>query len=744
MHHTPALCLRLPQVMPPKGCPLEGTAQAYVQSAESSVQAAARHAGMDIVVTSRAAFRGSLHMLLHVVVLPPAPAAAQQEAAAEEPVAPADAGVEVLAPAAAAGQPDLQQPALLPLPGAQAPPPPPPPPPLADGLAAAPAPGPDHLEPFNTAVTQAMLADMSLQPGLQVMVALVPCMPSPSMLADMALQEWQDMPWAALVQPLGIAAEPASGLTGASGVRAEGQEQGSEARQQAGLSLSIQLLPACLAEIPTQPRVVITSYHVQAGTGVSLCEIVAGEQLLVPAVAGPRHLLLASSSLEVQAPAVLALHLLPGPAAAGAAAGGALQDIQLVHPLASMPLIVLPAQAQEEVLQLFDNMVSELLAGTAAEATGEAQDLAAAVRRAYWCHYVPFVCCWRSLLLLSEVPDAGDAGAGAAAVAAAAVLATGIAGAAAGGQASSEHQHQQLLRETSSLLSFLEEHGMHACLEVARQVLQQAHDAAAAAGIRLPEQYQELGQQQDRPAVPPRPDAGQHSSGYWQYVSGNSRTTSAARGNIWSQLTWRSVLLGFPSPGLEAAYLADNNCRCEQYWDCFAAVASLVGLAFGWLPSIQLPLILHASNLMYVLPWLVLLLRKRQYLAHREALVAGTWAAGRLLLLLHALQQLLAPELPADMCPAEAVGAGFSSKLLMLRELVSALHWAMLRQVRFKASVLAIVLGGAGSAVYELSRGACGVRRVLTALGAAAAALIAYAAVDYRSRLAFLSQQRTL
>jgi hypothetical protein len=241
-------------------------------------------------------------------------------------------------------------------------------------------------------------------------------------------------------------------------------------------SLRVGLLPASLEQLPLQAM--LTGRRVTIAGVESFCQSLGPSQVWLPAAADGRRLLSATLP-AVTAPAVLTLHLLPDADAAAAAADGAAQPGP-VHPLASLPLLVLPEAAAEEVLQLFANMVGEVKS----RSKDAALDEAAAARQAYWQHYVPFVQSWRSLLLAARTPITTSNGSSS--------------------SSSSTHRRlfmerqPKLLRHARALVPYMASHGMRACLVLAKQLLGEAAarmQAASAASKASSPQQGQRGQQ---------------------------------------------------------------------------------------------------------------------------------------------------------------------------------------------------------------------------------------------------------
>ncbi len=163
---------------------------------------------------------------------------------------------------------------------------------------------------------------------------------------------------------------------------------------------------------------------------------------------------------------MLLLHLLPCPACAkppagpgpeGASLGGGGKHRHGLHPLASLPLLVLPAEAAQEVQALYGRMVQEMgqkewgisqAAGVDPAAVPASAAEPAALKAAYWGHLVPFMHAWGMLLDAAQQPGAQRE------------LST--AGCAAAGA------------EVLDLLLFMDQQCMPACLEVALAALQRS------------------------------------------------------------------------------------------------------------------------------------------------------------------------------------------------------------------------------------------------------------------------------
>jgi hypothetical protein len=190
---------------------------------------------------------------------------------------------------------------------------------------------------------------------------------------------------------------------------------------------------------------------------------------------GPQDVRIVCDVAEGAEPAVLQLHLLPLAGAAGEqpVAGSG------VHPLASLPLLVLPSAAAQEVQGLYGRMVEQEeqeLAAAAQQAAGEAAEApataagaaagpaahpsltSAASLAAYWQCFAPFARAWVPLLSPAAValpPAAPAAGPSSEAEATRQADAVALAG-----------------RSVSQLLLFLEQQRMPACLDVAMAGLQ--------------------------------------------------------------------------------------------------------------------------------------------------------------------------------------------------------------------------------------------------------------------------------
>jgi hypothetical protein len=477
------LCLSRWQVNLAPGAKFSEAAEQQVQKVLQAVQDTTETMLLDARVRSTTAIAGCVHVLLDVVLLRRGSGAEASAAAA---------------PSAVLQQEEWAQ--------------------LAQHLAAA-------------LQAQAPVQD---EPVAQVMVAAVPAVPGPVPSST----PWTRLPWSCLPSPVCLQGRRDQAQQAAAAAAADDDDDDDDSQhlaqlaqqhdwQQAGQQhqqqrqapapdIRLALLPGFHEELPARPLVVLTGLQLGAGSALrSMCHVAADEQLWLPAASeGARRLLGVSSLPAGPAPAVLTLQLLPkvpgaaaaapvapepeglapqpapkqatphqaepqaasaNPAVTGAAeaatslaAGG---GASMVHPLASLPLLQLPPAACAEVLAMFAAMVRQLMAAATSPAASHEP---AAQRQVYWRYFVPFVCSWRTLLLLlltdaarSQRPATG-------------IHITGATLAAA--PAAHSQDRAQLRSEAQLLCSYLRKRGMHACLSLAQELLQAAGGSRSEAG----------------------------------------------------------------------------------------------------------------------------------------------------------------------------------------------------------------------------------------------------------------------
>ncbi len=663
-----------------------------LQQARAAVQQAAAEMGAQAVVTSAAALPGCVHVLLEVA----------------------------LRPAAAAGREEMER--------------------QMDAFEAA----------MRRALQEGLQAEGLQAEGLQAEGLQLQLMDAAAPAAGDA-GSWQQLPWAALASPVCLQAAAADGDEAAAAYEANPQ------------SVMMGVVGgAATQQLPAQPRVAVTGLQQPAPAGPagmdSFSQVLGSAQVWAPPAAaeGRRHLSITLASCPVR-PAALVLYLLPAQGAAGAAA----------HPLASLPLLCLPPAAAHEVLQLYSRMVGEAAAGDAEGASDEAS----AARRAYWGHFVPFAADWRALLAAATAAgqqqrEEQQAGGGAAGV-----------------------LHAQLVR-ACDLVSFLESQGMAACLEVAaglvargglEAALQQACAGVAAQPAAAASEAQEPaavpaatvvapagataahGSAQPPPAAaaapgtPTRPSsrpAAEASSTKQQHQSpqhGKSAagassssaadeqaapTTTSHSAPAPAALTWRATLLGFPDAATEAAYLSFKNARCLALFDIWGAPLSL-GIYLAW----ATPLLLRGAwepifvvGALFNLPYAVMLLWRRWYLEHREALLVVLGGAGRVV---NAFGYgLLSLWSGVDRCTSMPMHA------LLALALGCALQLPLMQQVRLRPAALLTGVDALGVGCYAAFRSGSALVGAGAGVAAGLAGLAVSVTLERRSRSVFARQQQ--
>jgi hypothetical protein len=566
-------------------------------------------------------------------------------------------------------------------------------------------------------------AQLVLGPGHNAMAAVAPATPWEDTGAGFSTQQ---LPWAALATPVCLAAK----ARGAHSVR-------------------VALLASSPAELPPAPRLVVTGHCLAAdGSVESSCDVLGSQQLWsVPAAAGLGRKLLSISNLATgPAPGVLTLHLLPDAAPAAGAQQAA------VHPLASLPLLHLPAAASEEVLKLFAGMVGQVLEQHSSG--GTAADEPSAARQAYWNHYVPFVHSWRSLLLAVDARAKATAAAQGILHTAEGQTSTYTAAPAAFVPDDSPASSQAAGKEDnmagiSSVLTFLADVGMVECLTLALLLVQQAglplEDllpldlAADSDGSPAPEAQQEEQQEHqpagaaaaaaeisgpgsatgsdDRAGNKPEPQPIGSSKSRASGTSSIQAISSKAGSSLSSHamdkpLEWRDALLGFPDAASEAAYvLYRNSSRSATNMDLLAGsvctllwVLQLTMFDLSWSRHAVL---LHAALLLPLLPLLPHLLHRRWYVQHREGMLGACAGAARILmactLSLRAYKSadlwwlhrcvLLTATVPCLLSrPVTQQVMSRASKLVLLLELMGVLCFAAAADASWQALLLGAVL----------------------------------------------------
>lgn len=242
-------------------------------------------------------------------------------------------------------------------------------------------------------------------------------------------------------------------------------------------------------------------------------------------------------------------------------------------------------------------------------------------------------------------------------------------------------------------------------------------------------------------------------------------------------LTLRALLLGFPRPATEAAYLGFTNRRCLAGVDRLAAAVSLMVMATVFLSMAskgvrqqdffpaaagavtagtsavtaatadsngsstaaqgddltvaQVNGVLEA--LLLNAPWAVLLANRRWYLQHREVLLLVLGGAGRVLSsLTHGLLTVVTGH---DQC-SHVPNCG----CVML--LACALHYPATQQLRLKPAAVLTLVDVTGVVLYGSFTWGSLWRGVGAGVLAGAAGLAVTAGLEFRSRSAFLASWR--
>jgi hypothetical protein len=583
---------------------------------------------------------------------------------------------------------------------------------------------------FSHALVAAIQEQDALASGMPVAATVVPLgIASAAAIGPGGVDEamWNELPLAALVSPVCVAGSDGD------------------------CHILLGLLPGASQQLPAQPKVV-ASYSSWNGSKGMQCSthVLAGDRVWVPAAGTAGRSRLGLRLPPVPAvPAVATLHVLPGPEEeAGAGAAG-----RAAHPVASLSLLCLPAAAAEEVLQLWAVMLQELSeqaeqAAAADSGSTAALDGAATARKAYWCHLLPFVHCWAGLLAAAEAARTGQQDSGITAA-----CATDIA----------------------CLLVFMEERGMRACLDAARDIVRSSGLGACLVGV-LKDQKAVLQKLQLEQAA----GSSSGSSGPQAAAAGIGAQASAGSSDkqapdkldsrqslavaeqqavtklladaeeavtllrpaaahaLVPALTWRQVLLGFRDPAAEASYLAFKNQMCQETVDYLAAllapciiVAWLVALWQQGPPagtsSHQLALDAVAM-LLYNLPWLALLLSRGWYLRHRERLLV--WCAGAGRAVLAGRHGVLPLVLHAGVC----TGVHRCQYLVMFNTVM----FPVLQPVRLLPSALLTAVDALGGGLLVAQSGPL-LLGWLAWAGSAATGVALAAGAERRSRMAFLS-----
>jgi hypothetical protein len=706
-HQRRAPLTPLLQIPLQPGETFQSAAQPALKQALDGLQAAAQSVHLAARVTHTAAFPGCVHVLMDVVLLPDAATA------------------------------DGQQ--------------------LGTGRGTAAHDGRCHAAPeLSPAMAQALAAALeahAAEDGRQILAAVVPAVPE-----EVEPAFWLDLPWAALLSPVCLTTAE------------EGEEVAGSGRQ----SARVGLLPGSTSQLPAQPRAVVTG-HVVTGAGVeSVCEVVEQTHIWAPAAAEGRRVLSVSGLPATATPAVLSLHVLPGPVAAAAAAG---DGPAVVHPLASLPLLCLPEAAAEEVLQLFAGMVQENIEAAAAGDSSAAGDELTAARQAYWRHFVPFASSWRSLLLAAAAMQ--EPGCAAAAVPDRYEAVGGTAGMACS-PAATPASLPDLLEDATELVTFLASHGLLACLELAAALLfsvglaagplqppaaEAAPEVAAEVATTQEQQQQQQQssstqqdqeQQQEGAAVSGAERQGRVSNEPGSKAPAAPHATSAAQEalpsskpgskgghkagspaadqlDVPAQPCWRHLLHGFPQPATEAAYLAFKNRRCLAQDGaaaalCFAIIA--VGATVTTLNNAVSAglLMIHTGSLLFVMPWLVMLVSKHWYLQHREPLLVGFGGAARLLFCLPlGVSSLLTGVDQCFMLP----------NCMLMMTSGPMMQYPITQQVRLFRALPGLLMDSVGVACYAAFTLGCPVKGAAVGVATAAVGMGVTAALDWKCRVLF-------
>ncbi len=593
-------------------------------------------------------------------------------------------------------------------------------------------------EAFRVKITAALQL-LESQQHVVLLVEVVPALPA---AGPAAAPCWNSWPCCALVNPVCLAA---------------GQQGG------ASKPVHIGLLPGAAVHLPGQAQVVVTGHCLAGGGVISLCRVLPRAQLWSPAGPGPRRLLsVAALQEQEEAPAVLKLHVLDAAADVGSPSAAA-------HPLASLPLLCLPPAAAEEVLVAFAGMVQDV---AEAAAGGAACDEAQAARQAYWQHYVPFVTCWRSLMLLAAAGSmAHDAPAAMAVAAAPSEEAIAMA------PGAMEQEAVALLADqTRQLLAFLAAHGMAACLEVARGLVARAGQVVAsglmaeqpglgASPAEAPATSTDMAAVQQAPsssskaghqAVAAEAAAGSSAlaasaaaspcaaaglgagtkadhTGTCRQGQAGERPAVAATGH----LTWYHVLLGFPDAASEAAYLAFKNTVYLAQMDSWGLVICLAFMAahllpalHGWMHGRVSVMISHLPGI-FNWPLVLMLLHRPLYQRYREALLLVVGGTGRVMFMLGngALSLLL----QRDTCTL-LPKCGVIMPLLCMQ-------WPLVQQVRFLPAAVTSLLDGTGMALYAAFRTGSWLCGLAAGVAGAAVGMLVSAWFELRCRAAYVRAQ---
>jgi hypothetical protein len=195
------------------------------------------------------------------------------------------------------------------------------------------------------------------------------------------------------------------------------------------------------------------------------------------------------------------------------------------------------------------------------------------------------------------------------------------------------------------------------------------------------------------------------------------------------------VLRGIPDPATEAAYLAYKNGRCVRHADPLAGLVFCAIVAVMW-GTQQAQCTWEAAgflavDVLYNLPWAVLLLARGWYQRHREAVLLLLGGASRVVFAWG--HGVLSLQSGTDMCVSVP-------NCMSLMVLGAVLHFPLLHQMRLLPGALLALVDCTGAACYVAFKTASVMAGVACGVGSCCASLLIMAVLERRCRAVFLAQ----